>query len=68
MIIIKKRAIALLLGVVTFFIALAMPYNTTRVYAVDVAFSWVVNESSNTILNWILLYLVISVAPEAISE
>lgn len=39
MIIIKKRAIALLLGVVTFFMALAMPYNTTRVYAVDVAFS-----------------------------
>lgn len=68
MIIIKKRAIALLLGVVTFFMALAMPYNTTRVYAVDVAFSWVVNESSNTILNWILLYLGISVAPEAISE
>ena len=65
---IKKRAIALLLGTVTFFIALAMPYNTTRVYAADVAFSWVVNESSNTILNWILLYLGISVAPEAISE
>ena len=68
MIKIKKRATALLLGTVTFFIALAMPYNTTRVYAVDVAFSWVVNESSNTILNWILLYLGISVAPEAISE
>ena len=65
---IKKRAIALLLGSVTFFMALAMPYNTTRVYAADVAFSWVVNESSNTILNWILLYLGISVAPEAISE
>ena len=64
----KKRATALLLGSVTFFIALAMPYNTTRVYAADVAFSWVVNESSNTILNWILLYLGISVAPEAISE
>ena len=64
----KKRATALLLGTVTFFIALALPYNTTRVYAVDVAFSWVVNESSNTILNWILLYLGISVAPEAISE
>lgn len=64
----KKRATALLLGSVTFFIALAMPYNTTRVYAVDVAFSWVVNESSNTILNWILLYLGISVVPEAISE
>lgn len=64
----KKRATALLLGFVTFFIALAMPYNTTRVYAADVAFSWVVNESSNTILNWILLYLGISVAPEAISE
>ena len=64
----KKRAIALLLGSVTFFMALAMPYNTTRVYAADVAFSWVVNESSNTILNWILLYLGISVAPEAISE
>ena len=64
----KKRATALLLGSVTFFMALAMPYNTTRVYAVDVAFSWVVNESSNTILNWILLYLGISVAPEAISE
>lgn len=65
---IKKRATALLLGAVTFFIALAMPYNTTRVYAADVAFSWVVNESSNTILNWILLYLGISVAPQAISE
>lgn len=65
---IKKRATALLLGTVTFFMALAMPYNTTRVYAADVAFSWVVNESSNTILNWILLYLGISVAPEAISE
>lgn len=65
---IKKRATALLLGSVTFFMALAMPYNTTRVYAADVAFSWVVNESSNTILNWILLYLGISVAPEAISE
>lgn len=65
---IKKRATALLLGTITFFIALAMPYNTTRVYAADVAFSWVVNESSNTILNWILLYLGISVAPEAISE
>ena len=64
----KKRATALLLGSVTFFMALAMPYNTTRVYAADVAFSWVVNESSNTILNWILLYLGISVAPEAISE
>ena len=64
----KKRATALLLGSVTFFIALAMPYNTTRVYAADVAFSWVVNESSNTILNWILLYLGISVDPEAISE
>lgn len=64
----KKRATALLLGSVTFFIALAMPYNTTHVYAADVAFSWVVNESSNTILNWILLYLGISVAPEAISE
>lgn len=64
----KKRATALLLGSVTFFIALVMPYNTTRVYAADVAFSWVVNESSNTILNWILLYLGISVAPEAISE
>lgn len=64
----KKRATALLLGAVTFFMALAMPYNTTRVYAADVAFSWVVNESSNTILNWILLYLGISVAPEAISE
>ena len=65
---IKKRATALLLGTVTFFMALYMPYNTTRVYAADVAFSWVVNESSNTILNWILLYLGISVAPEAISE
>lgn len=65
---IKKRATALLMGTVTFFMALAMPYNTTRVYAADVAFSWVVNESSNTILNWILLYLGISVAPEAISE
>lgn len=65
---IKKRATALLLGIVTFFIALAMPYNTTRVYASDLVFSWVVNESSNTILNWILLYLGISVAPEAISE
>lgn len=64
----KKRATALLLGAVTFFMALAMPYNTTRVYAADVAFSWVVNQSSNTILNWILLYLGISVAPEAISE
>ena len=64
----KKRATALLLGSVTFFMALAMPYHTTRVYAVDVAFSWVVNKSSNTILNWILLYLGISVAPEAISE
>ena len=64
----KKRATALLLGSVTFFMALAMPYNTTRVYAADVAFSWVVNESSNTILNWILLYLGISVAPEVISE
>lgn len=40
----KKRATALLLGSVTFFIALAMPYNTTHVYAADVAFSWVVNE------------------------
>ncbi len=68
MIKIKKRATALLLGTVTFFIALAMPYHTTEVYAADVAFSWVVNESSNTILNWILLYLGISVAPEAISE
>lgn len=65
---IKKRVTALLLGTVTFFMALVMPYNTTRVYAADVAFSWVVNESSNTILNWILLYLGISVAPEAISE
>lgn len=65
---IKKRATALLLGTLTFFMALAMPYNTTRVYAADVAFSWVVNQSSNTILNWILLYLGISVAPEAISE
>lgn len=65
---IKKRATALLLGTVTFFMALYMPFNTTRVYAADVAFSWVVNESSNTILNWILLYLGISVAPEAISE
>lgn len=64
----KKRVTALLLGAVTFFMALAMPYNTTRVYAADVVFSWVVNESSNTILNWILLYLGISVAPEAISE
>ena len=64
----KKRATALLLGSVTFFMALAMPYNTTRVYAADVAFSWVVNESSNTILNWILLNLGISVAPEVISE
>ena len=35
----KKRATALLLGSVTFFIALVMPYNTTRVYAADVAFS-----------------------------
>lgn len=34
----KKRATALLLGSVTFFMALAMPYNTTRVYAADVAF------------------------------
>lgn len=51
MIKIKKRATALLLGTVTFFIALAMPYHTTEVYAADVAFSWVVNESSNTILN-----------------
>lgn len=65
---IKKRATALLLGAVTFFIALAMPYNTTRVYAVDVGFTWVVNEYSNQILQWILLYLGISVAPEAISE
>lgn len=65
---IKKRATALLLGTVTFFMALAMPYNTTRVYAVDVGFTWVVNEYSNQILQWILLYLGISVAPEAISE
>lgn len=65
---IKKRATALLLGTVTFFMALAMPYNTTRVYAVDVGFTWVVNEYSNQILHWILLYLGISVAPEAISE
>lgn len=64
----KKRVTALLLGTVTFFMALAIPYQTTEVYAADVAFSWVVNESSNTILNWILLYLGISVAPEAISE
>jgi len=65
---IKKRATALLLGSVTFFMALAMPYNTTCVYAVDVGFTWVVNEYSNQILQWILLYLGISVAPEAISE
>lgn len=65
---IKKRATALLLGTVTFFMALVMPYNTTRVYAVDVGFTWVVNEYSNQILQWILLYLGISVAPEAISE
>lgn len=65
---IKKRATALLLGTVTFFMALAMPYHTTEVYAVDVGFTWVVNEYSNQILQWILLYLGISVAPEAISE
>lgn len=64
----KKRATALLLGSVTLFMALFIPYHTTQVYAADVVFSWVVNESSNTILNWILLYLGISVAPEAISE
>lgn len=64
----KKRATALLLGTVTFFMALAMPYHTTEVYAVDVGFTWVVNEYSNQILQWILLYLGISVAPEAISE
>lgn len=64
----KKRATALLLGSVTFFMALFIPYHTTQVYAADVVFSWVVNESSNTILNWILLYLGISVAPEVISE
>ena len=68
MIKIKKRATALLLGTVTFFMALAMPYHTTEVYAVDVGFTWVVNEYSNQILQWILLYLGISVAPEAISE
>lgn len=64
----KKRATALLLSSVTFFMALAMPYHTTEVYAVDVGFTWVVNEYSNQILQWILLYLGISVAPEAISE
>lgn len=64
----KKRATALLLGTVTFFMALVMPYHTTEVYAVDVGFTWVVNEYSNQILQWILLYLGISVAPEAISE
>ena len=64
----KKRATALLLGSVTLFMALFIPYHTTQVYAADVVFSWVVNESSNTILNWILLYLGISVAPEVISE
>lgn len=68
MIKIKKRATALLLGTVTLFMALAMPYHTTEVYAVDVGFTWVVNEYSNQILQWILLYLGISVAPEAISE
>ena len=46
----KKRATALLLGTVTFFMALAMPYHTTEIYAVDVGFTWVVNEYSNQIL------------------
>ena len=64
----KKTCYSLIIRYCNFFMALAMPYHTTEVYAVDVGFTWVVNEYSNQILQWILLYLGISVTPEAISE